>query len=122
MPLTPANERELVDAVGKRHEAAGSTARIVSLVPSITELLFDLGLAGNVVGRTGFCVFPKDQVKKVTKVGGTKTIDLPRIRRLAPTHLIVNIDENPRPLVEEIARFVPNVIVTHPLGPRDNPA
>jgi ABC-type Fe3+-hydroxamate transport system substrate-binding protein len=118
--LTPINERELVDAMGKRHEVAASTARIVCLVPSITELLFDLGLAGKVVGRTGFCVFPREQVKKVAKVGGTKTIDLPRIRRLAPTHVIVNIDENPRQLVEEIARFVPNVIVTHPLGPRDN--
>jgi len=118
--LTPTNERELVDAVGKRHEVAAATARVVSLVPSITELLFDLGLAGKVVGRTGFCVFPRDQVRKVPKVGGTKSIDLPRLRRLAPTHVIVNIDENPRPLVEEIAKFVPNVVVTHPLGPHDN--
>jgi len=118
--LTPTNERELVDAVGKRHEVAAATARVVSLVPSITELLFDLGLAGTVVGRTGFCVFPRDQVRKVPKVGGTKSIDLQRLRRLAPTHVIVNIDENPRPLVEEIAKFVPNVVVTHPLGPHDN--
>jgi ABC-type Fe3+-hydroxamate transport system substrate-binding protein len=118
--LTPTNERQLIDAVGKRHEVAASTARIVSLVPSITELLFDLGAGTRVVGRTGFCIHPREQVKKVPKVGGTKTVDLPRIRRLAPTHVIVNIDENPRPLVEEIARFVPNVVVTHPLAPRDN--
>jgi ABC-type Fe3+-hydroxamate transport system substrate-binding protein len=120
--LTPTNEHELVDAAGRRHAVAGSDARIVCLVPSITELLFDLGLAGRVVGRTGFCVAPREHVRKVPKVGGTKTIDLPRIRRLAPTHVIVNIDENPRPLVEEISKFVPNVVVTHPLGPRDNPA
>ena len=118
--LTPTNERELVDALGKRHEVAASTARIVSLVPSVTELLFDLGLGAKVVGRTGFCIHPREQLRKVSKVGGTKTIDLPRIRRLAPTHVIVNIDENPRPLVEDIAKFVPNVIVTHPLGPHDN--
>jgi ABC-type Fe3+-hydroxamate transport system substrate-binding protein len=118
--LTPTNERELIDAVGKRHDVAASTARIVSLVPSITELLFDLGLGGRVVGRTGFCIHPREQVRKVPKVGGTKTVDLPRIRRLAPTHVIVNIDENPRPLVDEIARFVSNIVVTHPLGPRDN--
>jgi ABC-type Fe3+-hydroxamate transport system substrate-binding protein len=120
LSLTPTNERELVDASGRRHEVAASGARIVCLVPSITELLFDLGLAGKVVGRTGFCIAPREQVKKVAKVGGTKTIDLARLRRLAPTHVIVNVDENPRPLVEEIARFVPNVVVTHPLGPRDN--
>ena len=120
MSVTPTNEQELVDAMGRRHAVAASTARIVCLVPSITELLFDLGLGGRVVGRTGFCIAPREQVKKVAKVGGTKTLDLARIRRLAPTHVIVNIDENPRPLVHEISRFVPNVVVTHPLGPRDN--
>lgn len=121
MPEAPTEQRELVDAVGTRHDPADATARIVSLVPSVTELLFDLGLAGRVVGRTGFCTEPRDRVKKVPKVGGTKTVDLARLRRLSPTHVIVNIDENPRAMFEEIKRFVPNVIVTHPLGPLDNP-
>ena len=120
MSLTPVNERELIDALGTRHHTAGAQARIVSLVPSITELLFDLGLAPQIVGRTGFCIHPKDGVKRVAKVGGTKSIETGRIKRLAPTHLIVNIDENPRATVEALARFVPHVIVTHPLEPRDN--
>jgi hypothetical protein len=120
MSFTSLDERELTDAVGTRHEVAGAQARIVSLVPSITELLFDLDLAPQIVGRTGFCVHPKDRVKRVSKVGGTKTIEVARIKRLAPTHLIVNIDENPRAVVQELARFVPNVVVTHPLGPKDN--
>jgi ABC-type Fe3+-hydroxamate transport system substrate-binding protein len=118
--LAPTNERDLVDAAGRRHEVASANARIVCLVPSITELLFDLGLQANVAGRTGFCIHPKELVRKVPKVGGTKTIDVARIRRLAPTHLIVNVDENPRGLVEELAKFIPRVVVTHPLGPRDN--
>ena len=59
--------------------------------------------------------------QRVAKVGGTKSIEVWRIKRLAPTHLIVNIDENPRATVEELSRFVPHVIVTHPLGPADNP-
>jgi len=120
MSLTPTNERELIDAVGTRHEIASATARIVSLVPSITELLFDLGLGPQIVGRTGFCIHPRDKVKRVPKVGGTKSIEAARIKRLAPTHLIVNIDENPRQAVEELARFVPHVIVTHPRAPLDN--
>jgi ABC-type Fe3+-hydroxamate transport system substrate-binding protein len=120
MSLTSVNERELTDAVGTRHEVAGAQARIVSLVPSITELLFDLDLAPQIVGRTGFCIHPKDRVKRVSKVGGTKSIEVARIKRLAPTHLIVNIDENPRTTVEELAKFVPNLVVTHPLRPRDN--
>jgi ABC-type Fe3+-hydroxamate transport system substrate-binding protein len=120
MSLTPTDESDLVDAIGTRHETAGESARIVSLVPSVTELLFDLGLAGQIVGRTGFCIHPRQAVRKVPKVGGTKTIDVARIKRLQPTHLVVNVDENPRPLVEALARFVPHVVVTHPLGPHDN--
>jgi ABC-type Fe3+-hydroxamate transport system substrate-binding protein len=120
MSLAPTDERDLTDAMGTVHEVAGATARIVSLVPSITELLFDLGLAGQIVGRTGFCVHPGDQVKRVANVGGTKTAELGRIKRLAPTHVIVNVDENPRAMVEELARFVPHVVVTHPLKPEDN--
>jgi ABC-type Fe3+-hydroxamate transport system substrate-binding protein len=53
-------------------------------------------------------------------VGGTKDVNIDKIRRLAPTHLVVNIDENEKPTVEALAAFIPHVIVTHPLGPRDN--
>jgi ABC-type Fe3+-hydroxamate transport system substrate-binding protein len=91
-------------------------------VPSLTELVCDLGLAGKLVGRTGFCVHPPAAVKAIPKVGGTKDVDLARLRALAPTHVIVNVDENRRETVEALAAFVPHVIVTHPLAPRDNPA
>jgi ABC-type Fe3+-hydroxamate transport system substrate-binding protein len=94
--------------------------RIVSLVPSITELLFELGLGGRVVGRTGFCIHPWEQVRTVPKVGGTKDLNLARIRALEPTHVIVNVDENRREDAEALAAFVPEVVVTHPLRPRDN--
>ena len=109
-----------VDALGVAHRPAGEEARIVSLVPSITELLCALGLAHRVVGRTTFCVHPAERVAGIARVGGTKTPKLDRIRVLEPTHVIVNIDENDRETVEEIARFVPHVIVTHPLEPKDN--
>jgi len=48
------------------------------------------------------------------------TVDVERVRALAPTHLVVNVDENPRPIVEELAAFIPHVIVTHPIEPEDN--
>jgi ABC-type Fe3+-hydroxamate transport system substrate-binding protein len=95
-------------------------SRIVSLVPSITELVCELGLAGELVGRTGFCVHPGDALKAVPKVGGTKSVNLKKIRALAPTHVIVNVDENTRETADALAGFVPNVVVTHPLGPLDN--
>jgi len=109
----------LIDTAGTRH-APAAAPRIVSLVPSLTELLCDLGLAPQLVGRTGFCVHPRAIVRRIAKVGGTKDVDIARIRALAPTHLIVNIDENEKPTVDELARFIPHVIVTHPLAPRDN--
>jgi len=110
-----------VDAIGRAHALARADARIVSLVPSLTELLFELGVGDRLVGRTGFCIHPKDRIKTVPKVGGTKSVDIEAIRALAPTHLIVNIDENEKPTIDLLAGFVPNVIVTHPLGPLDNP-
>jgi ABC-type Fe3+-hydroxamate transport system substrate-binding protein len=109
----------LTDAVGTRH-TPDPHARIVSLVPSITELLCDLGLAGQLAGRTGFCIHPAGAVAAIPKVGGTKDVNIEKIRRLAPTHLVVNIDENEKPTVEALAEFVPHVVVTHPLAPRDN--
>ncbi len=107
------------DATGQHH-AADPAARIVSLVPSITELLCDLGLAPQLVGRTGFCIHPADIVRDIPKIGGTKDVNLDKIRRLAPTHVVVNIDENEKPTVERLAEFVPQIVVTHPLQPRDN--
>ena len=109
----------LTDAQGTQHAFAPG-ARIVSLVPSITELLCELGLASQLVGRTGFCIHPAGVVKDIPKVGGTKDVNIEKIRKLAPTHVVVNIDENNKPTADALAQFVPNIVVTHPMGPRDN--
>ncbi|AWI76676.1 cobalamin-binding protein [Parazoarcus communis] len=111
---------DLRDALGNRHLPAGAAPRIVSLVPSLTELVCELGLSDVLVGRTGFCIHPRETLRKVTKIGGTKDVKLEAVRALEPTHLIVNIDENRRETVEALAGFVPNVIVTHPCVPQDN--
>lgn len=111
----------LTDAIGQTHKPVAAAPRIVSLVPSLTELLCDLGLAPFLVGRTGFCIHPHAMVQAIPKVGGTKDVNIEKIRRLQPTHLLVNIDENEKPTVDLLAQFVPHVIVTHPLAPQDNP-
>lgn len=110
----------VIDAQGTRHPVAGDDARIVSLVPSLTELLCALGLADQIVGRTGFCIHPKQTVRGIRKLGGTKDVDVAAVRELAPTHVVLNIDENRRELSEELADFVDHIIVTHPLAPADN--
>ncbi len=112
----------MIDAADHAHPPADKDARIVSLVPSITELLFDLGLGAHVVGRTGFCIHPRDAVRGVPKVGGTKDVRLDALRALHPTHVIVNVDENELATAEEIRRSVTHVIVTHPNAPEDNAA
>jgi len=108
------------DALGVEHRPAEGPVRIVSLVPSLTELVCELGLGDRLVGRTGFCIHPRETLARVPKVGGTKDVKLDAVRALEPTHLIVNIDENRRETVEQLAAFVPNVIVTHPCAPEDN--
>ncbi len=109
-----------MDAAGVVHRPASAGFRIVSLVPSITELLFDLGLAEAVVGRTAFCVHPWNRVKTVKSVGGTKQVNFDKLKRLSPTHVIVNVDETPRELAEDMARLGYEVVVTHPIDVRDN--
>jgi hypothetical protein len=110
-----------VDWLGVGHAPAGAGARIVSLVPSITELLVDLGLAAQLVGRTHYCIHPAEAVQKIASLGGTKKISLPKLRALGATHAILNVDENTVEMAEAIRGVVPHVIVTHPLGPDDNP-
>ena len=109
-----------VDWAGVAHAPAAPPFRIASLVPSLTELLFALNLGTFVVARTGFCVHPRE-ARRVPKIGGTKDPDLARLRELRPSHLIVNVDENRREVVDEARAFVPHVIVTHPDDPCDNP-
>ncbi len=97
-----------------------STPRIVSLVPSITELVVALGWGEYLVGRTGFCIHPREDLAHVPKVGGTKDVNLSKIKQLAPTHVIVNVDENELATVQALEKLVPHVIVTHPQAPLDS--
>lgn len=110
----------LIDAIGGYHEPVTGPARIVSLVPSITELLFALNLGEQLVGRTHYCIHPVEQVSGLPSVGGTKKIHYARLQALQPTHVIVNIDENPLELAERLQADGFQVIVTHPLIPEDN--
>lgn len=81
--------------------------RIVSLVPSQTELLFDLGLEEQIVGITKFCVHPLDKVKAKTKVGGTKNFNLDTIRLLQPDLIIGNKEENYHTGIEALEKEFP---------------
>lgn len=109
-----------MDAAGKEHAPSGEKARIVSLVPSLTELLFALGLEAQIVGRTTYCVHPAERVRRIRAVGGTKTIDIDEIRRLRPSHVLVNVDETPKTIADAVAALGATVVVTHPIRVDDN--
>jgi ABC-type Fe3+-hydroxamate transport system substrate-binding protein len=112
--------KALIDDFGVAHRPAEGAVRVVSLVPSITELLFALGLENELVGRTIFCVHPDSQVESIARVGGTKTVNLEKVRALSPTHVVVNVDENRKQDVDAMAQWGCSIIVTHPVEPTDN--
>lgn len=78
--------------------------RIISLVPSQTELLFDLGLDEKISGITKFCIHPATKVKDKVIVGGTKTLNINKIQSLRPDLIIANKEENTREEIEELQR------------------
>lgn len=94
--------------------------KVVSLVPSITEALFDLGLTENeIVGRTKFCIHPKEKVKNVPIIGGTKNIDITKIKTLQPDLILANKEENIKEQVEALMQDF-KVIVTNIENIEDN--
>ena len=107
---------------GPRGNTDDPRPRIASLVPSLTELLVELGLGDRIVARTRYCIHPAGRVAAIPVVGGTKDVDLARLQALAPTHVVVNVDENRREIVDALQAWplAPEVLVTRPTDPRDN--
>lgn len=97
----------VTDQTGNTIELSGVPQRIISLVPSQTELLYDLGLGEQVVGITKFCVHPAQWFRSKTRIGGTKTVNLELIRALQPDLVIANKEENVREQIEAIMQIAP---------------
>ncbi|SFI49316.1 ABC transporter substrate-binding protein [Halpernia frigidisoli] len=80
--------------------------RIISLVPSITKTLFDLGLGNHdLVGRTKFCIHPENLVKNIPIIGGTKNLNIDKIKELKPDLILANKEENTKEQVEELQQY-----------------
>lgn len=93
--------------MGYRVDVPPSPRKIISLVPSQTELLFDLGLDRELAGITKFCVHPSQKVQTKTKIGGTKKFNFDRIAQLAPDLIIGNKEENYREGIEKLKNRYP---------------
>ena len=106
-PLIPSLPLNVTDQLGRRVAVPFPPRRIVSLVPSQTELLFDLGLGEQVVGVTKFCIHPTKARTRTTIIGGTKNFDFDKITALKPDLVIGNKEENNRDGVEQLATKYP---------------
>lgn len=93
--------------IGRKVEIPEKPMRVVSLVPSQTELLYYLGLGDKIVGQTVFCVHPEDQFKTAVKIGGTKKVKYDKIDELEPDLIICNKEENTEEIVDTLARKYP---------------
>ena len=100
-------KRVFTDMMGNRVEVDFPPKRIVSLVPSQTELLYDLGLDDEVVGITKFCVHPEAWFRTKKRVGGTKTVHIDIVKELQPDLIIANKEENTREQIEELSTLYP---------------
>ncbi|MBP4141618.1 ABC transporter substrate-binding protein [Flavobacterium sp. P4023] len=108
-----------VDQLGTSHSFVTSPKRIISLVPSQTELLCDLGLESKIVGITKFCVHPYSLKSTIKAVGGTKKVHYEKIRLLQPDIIICNKEENTKEIVAELQKICP-VWVTDIITIEDN--
>lgn len=95
----------LIDQLSTSHTFDSSPKRIVSLVPSQTELLYDLGLEDSIVGITKFCVHPYHFKSTKKIVGGTKKVHYDKIRLLEPDIIICNKEENTQEMVDELRKI-----------------
>ncbi len=95
------------DQIGQQIILTKSPTRIISLVPSQTELLCDLGLDAEVIGITKFCIHPTDWFKSKTRIGGTKNVNITKAQALQPDLIIANKEENTKADIEALQQFCP---------------
>lgn len=96
-----------IDQLGREIELSSKPLRIISLVPSQTELLVDLGLESSIVGVTKFCVHPESLRKIKTVVGGTKEVHFDKILDLKPDIILCNKEENTQAMILELEKIAP---------------
>jgi ABC-type Fe3+-hydroxamate transport system substrate-binding protein len=99
--------REVTDQMNRTIRMEGIPRRIVSLVPSQTELLYDLGLNDEVVGITKFCIYPEKWFKSKNRVGGTKQVNIEKVRDLQPDLIIGNKEENSEEDIQALMKIAP---------------
>jgi ABC-type Fe3+-hydroxamate transport system substrate-binding protein len=96
-----------IDQMNREVEIPAKPRRIISIVPSQTELLFDLGLDAEIAGVTKFCIHPAEKVNQKVKIGGTKALNISQVKEINPDLIIGNKEENEREQIEELMQYFP---------------
>jgi ABC-type Fe3+-hydroxamate transport system substrate-binding protein len=97
--------KKFKDQLGREISFEATPTKIVSLVPSITELLIDLGLEKSIIGRTKFCIYPEEKCKSIPRIGGTKNPRIDEIIKLEPDIVFANKEENLREHIDLLANY-----------------
>lgn len=99
--------RKFIDQLGRVITIDKVPKRIISLVPSFTELLFDLGFNEEIIGITKYCIEPKDKVASITRIGGTKKFQIDLIKQLSPDLIVASKEENNKDQILQLELFFP---------------
>lgn len=97
----------ILDHLGRQVVLPKKPQRIISICPAITSTLFEIGAGETVIGRTEYCIFPKDQVEVVPVIGGTKQVDFEKIRQLKPDLILAEKEENTKVIVKTLEKEFP---------------
>ena len=99
--------RTVTDQLNRRFEVPRYPKRIISLVPSQTEYLIETGIGERLVARTHFCIHPKETVRNIPRIGGTKKIRIEAVKDLKPDLIIANKEENEKEQIELLSEHFP---------------
>jgi ABC-type Fe3+-hydroxamate transport system substrate-binding protein len=99
--------KKVTDHLNRTVEYSYPPKRIISIVPGITDILYSLQLENEIVGRTRYCVYPKDKVEQAKMIGGTKKVKPEQIKELKPDLIIAEKEENTKEIVEMLEKEFP---------------
>ncbi len=102
--------RRITDQIGAEIELVSPPKKIISVVPSQTELLWHLGLDEETIGITKFCIHPEEWFRNKTRIGGTKTLDIEKIKSLEPDLILANKEENQEDQIKELQSLFPTYV------------
>ncbi len=106
-------EKEIIDGLGQKHQFEKTPQRIISLAPSLTEIIYALGVENQLVGNTNYCNYP-EPAKKITKVGNLISVDFEKILQLKPDLILISTEGNTKEMADKLNSIGIEYFVANP--------